>query len=228
MRKTAGKRIVSFILIPLLLVVFIGGTQMVMATLGESSLGGSGGIALFAEGAPSTFKIAMPKLFTDPTPVLVIITPFAGDITYTGGISSSVTQAEKGDNIIELDRLDDGSYSGCSIKVTDAGGTVSTLNLPDFTVQAAGDGSLFTSFRTAGYDYIYDMTDSEIEWLATHHDMIIGGEIRKERVYDGYKAANPNVKVMGYISMYTDVEEWMEQWAVSHGYNAAVEPFPKK
>lgn len=219
MRKMAGKRIVSFILIPLLLVVLIGGTQMVMATLGESSLGDSGGIALFANGAASTFKIPMPKLFTDPTPVLVITTPFAGDITYTGGISSSATQAEKGDNIIELDRLDDGSYSGCSIKVTDAGGTVSTLNLPDFRVEAAQDSSLFPHMRTAGYDYFYGLSDEDLSWLANHHDMIVGGETIRENNYDVYKATNSNVKLIGYISMYTTVEDYIEEWAVEHGYD---------
>ena len=105
MRKSAGKKIVSIVLIPLLLAVFIGGIQMATASLGESGLGESGSIALFADSSAITFKIPMPSGFSDPTPVLVITSPFAGTVSYAGGIDSSFGYAEKGDVMIYNNEL---------------------------------------------------------------------------------------------------------------------------
>jgi len=71
----------------------------------------------------------------DTTPNYTFSSSEAGTITYGGSCSSSTTSATTGNNTITLVSLSDGTYSNCTITVTDSGGNVSnSLTITSFTV----------------------------------------------------------------------------------------------
>ena len=59
---------------------------------------------------------------TDTTPNYTFSSTKAGTITYGGSCSSSTTVAVAGNNTITLNTLSDGTYSDCTITVTDNAG----------------------------------------------------------------------------------------------------------
>ena len=80
----------------------------------------------------------------DSTPNYTFSSDEAGTITYGGSCSSGTTSAISGNNIITLDSLSDGTYSDCTITVTDTAGNVSnTLTITSFVV--------FQSYVSVGY-----------------------------------------------------------------------------
>ena len=71
----------------------------------------------------------------DSTPNYTFSSTEAGTITYGGSCSSSTTIAISGNNTITLNTLSDGTYSNCTITVTDSSGNVSSsLTITSFTV----------------------------------------------------------------------------------------------
>ena len=58
----------------------------------------------------------------DTTPNYTFSSTKAGTITYGGSCSSSTTIAIAGNNTITLNTLSDGTYSNCTITVTDSSG----------------------------------------------------------------------------------------------------------
>ena len=67
----------------------------------------------------------------------------AGTITYGGSCSSGTTSATSGNNTITLVSLSTGTYSDCTITVTDVAGNVSnTLTLSSFSVIEQMGGSI--------------------------------------------------------------------------------------
>ena len=71
----------------------------------------------------------------DSTPDYTFSSTEAGTITYGGSCSSSTTLAVAGNNTITLDTLSDGTYSDCTITVTDSEGNISsTHTITSFTV----------------------------------------------------------------------------------------------
>ena len=71
----------------------------------------------------------------DSTPNYTFSSTEAGTITYGGSCSSSTTIAISGNNTITLNTLSDGTYSNCTITVTDSAGNVSSsLTITSFTV----------------------------------------------------------------------------------------------
>jgi len=71
----------------------------------------------------------------DSTPNYTFSSSEAGTITYGGSCSSSTTSATTGNNTITLVSLSDGTYSDCTIKVTDSAGNASnTLIITSFVV----------------------------------------------------------------------------------------------
>jgi len=95
---------------------------------------------------------------TDTTPNYTFSSNEAGTITYGGSCSSGTTSATSGNNTIFLVSLSIGTYSDCTITVTDAAGNVSSsLTLTSFTVaegeqmggsMQGGQLSLYTVVRT--------------------------------------------------------------------------------
>ena len=70
----------------------------------------------------------------DTTPDYTFSSTEAGTITYGGSCSSSTTSAISGNNTITFTTLSDGTYSNCTITVTDSAGNVSnTLALTSFS-----------------------------------------------------------------------------------------------
>ena len=71
----------------------------------------------------------------DSTPNYTFSSDEAGTITYGGSCSSSTTSATSGNNTITFLTLSDGTYSDCTIIVTDSDGNESnTLTITAFTV----------------------------------------------------------------------------------------------
>ena len=72
---------------------------------------------------------------SDSTPNYIFASTKAGTITYGGSCSSGITSAVSGNNNITFNALINGTYSDCTIKVTDPEGNVSNiLTIPPFTV----------------------------------------------------------------------------------------------
>jgi len=73
----------------------------------------------------------------DTTPDYTFSSDEAGTITYGGSCSSSTTIATTGNNTITLVSLSDGTYSNCTIIVTDSTGNLSnTLTITSFIVDS--------------------------------------------------------------------------------------------
>ena len=88
---------------------------------------------------------AVTTLSNDTTPNYTFSSSEAGTITYGGSCSSSTTSATTGNNTITLVSLSDGTYSNCTITVTDSAGNVSnTLEITSFTVDTT-DNTTSTS-----------------------------------------------------------------------------------
>ena len=72
----------------------------------------------------------------DRTPNYTFSSSESGSITYGGSCSSSTTSAISGNNTITLVSLSDGTYSNCTIIVTDSAGNISsTLTITTFTIE---------------------------------------------------------------------------------------------
>jgi len=73
----------------------------------------------------------------DSTPNYTFSSDQAGTITYGGSCSSSTTSAISGNNTITLNSLNDGTYSDCTIRVTNASGYVSdSITITSFVVDS--------------------------------------------------------------------------------------------
>ena len=80
---------------------------------------------------------------TDTTPDYTFSSDEAGTITYGGSCSSSTTSAISGNNTITLASLSTGTYTDCTITVTDAAGNVSNiLTISSFSVIEQMGGSM--------------------------------------------------------------------------------------
>jgi hypothetical protein len=80
---------------------------------------------------------------SDSTPDYTFSSTEAGTITYGGSCSSSRTSAISGNNYITFNTLNSGTYSYCTIKVTDSAGNASnTLTITSFNVMLATDYAL--------------------------------------------------------------------------------------
>ena len=78
----------------------------------------------------------------DSTPDYTFSSDEAGTITYGGSCSSGTTYATIGNNTITFISLSDGTYSDCTIKVTDSAGNESNiLTITSFTVSSSDDSS---------------------------------------------------------------------------------------
>ena len=85
----------------------------------------------------------------DNTPSYTFSSTEAGTITYGGSCSSATTSATTGNNTVTFSELADGTYSDCTITVTDsASNTSSTLNVNTFVVDTTSQ----TLYGTSGDD----------------------------------------------------------------------------
>ncbi len=86
--------------------------------------------------APTISQVAsVSSPTTNVTPTYTFTTDEAGTITYGGSCQSTTTSATSGSNTITLNSLAVGSYSNCTITVTDSLGNISsTLTISPFTI----------------------------------------------------------------------------------------------
>ncbi len=78
---------------------------------------------------------AIASITNDSTPDYIFSSTVAGTITYGGSCSSSTTTAVAGNNTITINTLSEGTYSDCTITVTDSNGNVSSSHtITSFTV----------------------------------------------------------------------------------------------
>jgi hypothetical protein len=88
---------------------------------------------------------AVPAMTADTTPAYSFNTNEAGTLQIGGSCSSDATNAVQGDNTITL-TLAEGTYSDCTVSVTDAAGNVSEpLAISEFTIDP---------------DYVYEITNA--------------------------------------------------------------------
>lgn len=86
--------------------------------------------------APTIWEVtAIPTPDNDNTPDYTFGTSESGTITYGGSCSSITTDAVTGDNTITLNQLADGTYTDCTIQVTDSALNQSNvLDISDFII----------------------------------------------------------------------------------------------
>ena len=90
---------------------------------------------------------------SDPSPNYTFSSTKAGTITYGGSCSSGTTSATSGNNTITFTSLSDGTYSNCTIIVTDSDGNASnTLSVTSFTISddTPGDDDTTTTSSSGG------------------------------------------------------------------------------
>jgi hypothetical protein len=88
----------------------------------------------------------VPANTTETTPIFTFSSSEAGTITYTGDCVSSTTNAIQGINMIKFNRLNTGTHSNCTVKVTDSAGHVSnTLIISPFTIAEVLGASISTT-----------------------------------------------------------------------------------
>ena len=89
---------------------------------------------------------------SDSTPDYTFASTATGSITYGGSCSSSTTSASPGNNTITFNTLSNGTYSDCTIKITDADGNDSNiLTIPAFTVQSTASSSTASTIAPGYY-----------------------------------------------------------------------------
>jgi hypothetical protein len=81
----------------------------------------------------------------DRTPNYTFSSSEVGTITYGGPCSSSTTSATTGNNTITFNSLSDGTYSNCTITVTNNGGNSATLNVSSFEIDNTNSLYLYDS-----------------------------------------------------------------------------------
>jgi uncharacterized delta-60 repeat protein len=97
----------------------------------------------------------------DTTPSYTFTTNEAGTITYGGSCSSATTTATVGSNTVTFNTLPAGTYSTCTIRVTDAATNVSNiLNIPSFTIDTTPDAAPATPDLATASDTGSSATDN--------------------------------------------------------------------
>ncbi len=103
-----------------------------------------------------------------------------------------------------------------------------------FTVKAQSQN--FPHIKTYGFDYIrFSDNNGEfvdnLKWLANRHDWIVGTkalwpgqgvDYLDALTYNTIKEENPDVKIMKYLpyhSVAPTTQLWLEDWAITNGYN---------
>ena len=100
---------------------------------------------------------------TGSTPSYTFSSDEAGTITYGGSCSSGTTHATIGNNSIIFISLSDGTYSDCTIKVTDSAGNESNiLTITTFTVSSSDDSSSSGSSSSGSRAFVLSCNSGKI------------------------------------------------------------------
>ena len=107
------------------------------------------------EGPVITEVYAVTTPTSDSSPNYTFSSTKAGTITYGGSCSSGTTSATSGNNTITFTSLSDGTYSDCTIIVTDSDGNASnTLSVTSFTIYDDTPGDDDTTSSNSGGKFV--------------------------------------------------------------------------
>jgi len=107
-------------------------------------------------------KTSVPTTTADTTPDYTFNTDEAGTISYGGSCSSSTTSAMIGNNTITLNTLSPGTYSNCTIRVTDAAGNASSLlSINSFTITSNTASSIYRFWSDTKQGHFYTSSEDE-------------------------------------------------------------------
>ena len=111
------------------------------------------------------------------TPSFTFTSSEAGTITYGGSCSSATTSAIVGANTVVLNSLIDGTYSSCTVTVTDTATNASTaLAVPQFTVDTVAPTVSLTASKSAfNAPFTVTATFSEPVNAPTSGNITLGG-----------------------------------------------------
>lgn len=109
---------------------------------------------------------SVPTYTNDVTPGYIFTSTKAGDVTYGGSCASATTTANVGSNTIALNALAIGTYSGCTITVTDSFGNESdALAIATFTIDTTAP--ILTTLAEVGQNvlasnaqYVFSTTET--------------------------------------------------------------------
>ena len=111
----------------------------------------------------------------DTTPEFTFTSSEEGTISYGGGCTSSDTTAATGANTVTLDALTEGTYSNCTVIVTDTAGNISnTLAVPEFTIDTTGAMLSSQSITTDNADSNYAKEGDTITLTFTTSEVLQG------------------------------------------------------
>ena len=118
---------------------FIEGTFDLRASVTSQGREGTKGVLLsitYDATDPTLVAVTVvPSMTNDVTPDYTFSSSEAGTVTYDGSCDSSVSSAVRGSTTITFDELAPGTYSNCSLILTDAAGNVSApLLIAPFTI----------------------------------------------------------------------------------------------
>lgn len=103
---------------------------------------------------PVVSASASPGVTDDSTPDFTFSSTEAGTATYGGSCSSVTTAITSGSNTVTFNSLTPGTYTNCTILITDASGNISnTITVPSFTVTASTAVAAGTSSGGGGVYY---------------------------------------------------------------------------
>ncbi|MDA8088454.1 MAG: hypothetical protein M0Z75_17365, partial [Nitrospiraceae bacterium] len=80
----------------------------------------------------------------------------------------------------------------------------------------------YAYIKTGGFDYQGGLSGSKLQWLATHHDVIIGNpDASTASGYTTLKQSNPNVLLISYqpYTITASAASWMANWCIANGKN---------
>lgn len=107
-----------------------GGAGFITSTTTDSSA------VVFDKTAPALAEGAAIAASTDTTPDYTFTSDTAGALAFGGACSAATSTVGTGTTTLTFVALAVGSYSSCSLSVTDAAGNVGTLGVSPFTIEA--------------------------------------------------------------------------------------------
>ena len=144
------------------------------------------------------------------TPTFTFNSTISGTITYGGSCSGTTTAATENGNSIVFNRLADGTYSNCTLTVTQSAGTASLpLNVTDFKVATIASKIIYSDIDGDGTDdtIITGTFNTDGSAIQTLSDTDANGSTEQTINYtydaDGKVTASTTIGTNDSVSTYT-------------------------
>jgi len=153
----------------------------------------------------------------DSTPDYTFSSDQAGTITYGGSCSSVTTSAISGNTTITLISLSDGTYSDCTVTVTDPAGNSVTLNMSSFTVDTTApyvSAFIFSDYLLKSDDtaVVYLVFSEEVAFFNSDHDITVENGILATMT------SGNNYNWEGIFTPTADTEDWTNKFTLKTSY----------